>query len=142
MMVVPDSHFRTKLTQHALAHGQFELNAFASAATQAAYAHGDAWLDELLVYLSRNMDYVIQELTAIPGIQVTKPQATYLMWIDYRATGIEEKEMMDRLLTIGKLALEPGTKYGEAGRGFLRMNVAAPFETVKDGVQRFKKVFE
>ncbi|MGM9950143.1 MAG: MalY/PatB family protein [Lysinibacillus sp.] len=142
MMVVPNSLFRSKLTQHALAHGHFELNAFASAAAQAAYAHGDAWLDELLAYLSRNMDYVIQELTAIPGVQVAKPQATYLMWIDYRATGIEEKEMMDRLLTTGKLALEPGTKYGEAGRGFLRMNVAAPFETVKDGVQRFKKVFE
>ena len=142
MMVVPDSHFRAKLSQHALAHGQFELNAFASAATEAAYAHGDAWLDELLVYLSRNMDYVIQELTSIPGIQVAKPQATYLMWIDYRATGIEEKEMMDHLLTIGKLALEPGTKYGEAGRGFLRMNIAAPFETIKDGVQRFKKAFE
>ena len=142
MMVVPDSHFRAKLSQPALAHGQFELTAFASAATQAAYAHGDAWLDELLVYLSRNMDYVIQELTAIPGIQVAKPQATYLMWIDYRATGIEEKEMMDHLLAIGKLALEPGTKYGEAGRGFLRMNIAAPFETIKDGVQRFKKAFE
>ena len=142
MMVVPDPHFRAKLAQHALAHGQFELYAFASAATQAAYAHGDAWLDELLAYLSRNMDYVIQEMTSIPGIQVAKPQATYLMWIDYRETGIEEKEMMDRLLTIGKLALEPGTKYGEAGRGFLRMNVAAPFETIKDGVQRFKKVFE
>ena len=142
MMVVPDPQFRTKLAQHALAHGQFELNAFASAATQAAYAHGDVWLDELLAYLSRNMDYVIQELAAIPGIQVAKPQATYLMWIDYRATGIEEKEMMDRLLMLGKLALEPGSKYGEAGRGFLRMNVAAPFETVKDGVQRFKKAFE
>ena len=47
--------------------------------------------------------------------------------------------MMNRLLTIGKLALDPGTKYSEAGRGFLRMNVAAPFETIKDGVERFKK---
>lgn len=142
MMVVPNRNFRAKLEQHALAHGQFELNTFASAAIQAAYSHGEAWLDELLDYLSKNMDYVIQELTAIPGIQIAKPQATYLLWIDYRATGIEEKEVMERLLTVGKLALEPGTKYGEAGRGFLRMNVAAPFETIKDGVQRFKKAFE
>lgn len=142
MTVVPDPHLRAQLEQHALAHGHFELNTFAPAAIHAAYTFGDAWLDELLDYLSKNMDYVIGELNTIPGIQVTKPQATYLLWIDTRATGLEENEVMNRLLTVGKLALEPGTKYGEAGRGFLRMNVAAPFETIKDGVQRFKKAFE
>ena len=45
--------------------------------------------------------------------------------------------MMDKLLTKGKLALEPGSKYGEAGRGFLRMNVATPLSVVQDGVKRF-----
>ncbi len=44
--------------------------------------------------------------------------------------------MMDKLLTIGRIALEPGSKYGDSGTGFLRMNVACPFSTVKDGVQR------
>lgn len=141
MMVVPNEQFRQKLEQYAFAHGQSGLNTFAAAAVQSAYTHGEQWLDELLSYLSKNMDYIIEELTAIPGIQIAKPQATYLLWIDYRATGLEEKEVMDRLLTVGKLALEPGTKYGEAGRGFLRMNAAASFETIKDGVQRFKKAF-
>lgn len=141
MMVVPNEQSRKKLEQHALAHGESGLNAFASAAVQAAYTQGEQWLDELLIYLSKNMEYMIGELTAIPGIKIAKPQATYLLWIDYRATGLDEKEVMNRLLTVGKLALEPGTKYGEAGRGFLRMNVAAPFETLKDGVERFKKAF-
>ena len=45
--------------------------------------------------------------------------------------------MMDKLLNKGKLALEPGSKYGEAGRGFLRMNVATPLSVVEDGVKRF-----
>ena len=64
------------------------------------------------------------------------------MWIDYRGSGLTEEEMMYRLLQIGKIALEPGTKYGEAGRGFLRINVACPFELLQDGIERFKKALK
>lgn len=142
MIVAPNNHLRLQLEQNAVAHGQMDLNAFASTAVQAAYTHGDAWLDELLPYLSQNMDYVIEELTNLKGIHIAKPQGTYLLWIDYRETGLEEKEIMDRLLNVGKLALDPGSKYGDAGRGFVRMNIACPFDTVKDGVERFKKALQ
>lgn len=139
MMVVPNEELRQQLEQNALAHGKMDLNAFASAAVQAAYTHGDAWLDELIDYVSTNMDVAIRELNSLEGISVAKPNGTYLIWIDYRQTGLSEQEMMERLLKIGKLALEPGTKYGEAGRGFLRMNLACPRQTVEDAVARFKK---
>lgn len=142
MIVTPNKQLQRALELYGIAHGHFELNTFVSTALEAAYNEGDAWLDELQQYLSKNMDYVIEQLTAIPGIKINKPQATYLVWIDYRGTGLEEQEIMNRLLTIGKLALDPGTKYSEAGRGFLRMNVAAPFETIKEGVERFKKALQ
>lgn len=138
MMIVTDEEVRAKLAQNALAHGQMQLNAFAAAALKAAYEEGGPWLSELLEIVSANMDYVIQELQeAIPGIKIKKPHGTYLLWIDYRDTGLSEKDMMDKLLNKGKLALEPGSKYGEAGKGFLRMNVACHLSTVKDAVQRF-----
>lgn len=138
LMIATDEKVREKLKMNAMFHGQMDLNAFAGAALTAAYKEGGPWLDELLTTLSDNMDYVIRELTAaIPGLKIAKPHGTYLLWIDYRDTGLTEKEMMDKLLTKGKLALEPGTKYGEAGRGFLRMNVAAPRATVEEGVKRF-----
>ncbi len=139
MMVVPDDHLRMKLTENLQAHGLGDLNLLATAAVQAAYEKGEEWLEAMIQYISKNMDYVVEELNQLEGITVTKPNATYLMWIDYRKTGLSESEMMQRLLVKGKLAIEPGTKYGEAGRGFLRINVACPFETVKDGVERFKK---
>nr|WP_106780589.1 MalY/PatB family protein [Lysinibacillus timonensis] len=139
MMVVPNNELRANLSQNLQAHGLGELNLLASAAVQAAYAKGEAWLDHMIQYIAKNMDYVVEQLNQLEGITVTKPNATYLMWIDYRQTGLSESEMMHRLLEKGKLALEPGTKYEEAGRGFLRINVACPFETVKDGVERFKK---
>jgi cysteine-S-conjugate beta-lyase len=142
MMVVPNNDLRGKLEQNALLHGQTSLNVFASAAVQAAYTYGAEWLVELKQYIMNNMQYVQEQLNTLSGIDVKIPAGTYLMWIDYRKTNLTEKEMMDRLLHVGKLALEPGTKYGEAGRGFLRMNVGCPFSIVQDGVARFKRALE
>ena len=138
-MIVSDKKKRAQLEAVITASGHNSLNNFAPVALHAAYTEGKQWLDELLVYVSKNMDYVIAELGQLPGIRIPKPQGTYLLWIDYRARGIEEKEMMKRLLEIGRLALEPGTKYGAEGNGFLRMNVACSLDLVKDGVERFKK---
>src|SRR5699024_6276263 len=105
--------------------GVNRISPFGAAALESAYTHGEDWLDELIDIVSSNMDYAISEITkAIPQIKIKKPQATYLLWIDYRETGLTEEEMMRKLLEQGKVALEPGTKYGEEGRGFLRMNVA------------------
>ena len=140
MIVAPDKKLFTAIEKNTQAHGNLGLNTFASTAVKAVYTEGAAWLDDLLIYLKNNMEYVVKELNAIEGLKVEIPDATYLMWIDYRSkTGIEEKELMARLLSVGQVALDPGTKYGEAGRGFLRINVACPFELLQDGVERIKR---
>ena len=136
-MVVPDEEKRKAIENLAIMRGYMGLNVFSLTALQTAYEKGAPWLEELLEVLSINMDYVTENLSKIEGIKVSKPEGTYLVWIDYRGTGLSEKEIMDRLLTIGKLALEPGSKYGKGGDGFLRMNVACPLSTVEDGVARF-----
>lgn len=138
IMIATNAEIREKLEQNSMAHGQMSLSPFAAAAMKAAYEEGGPWLENLLEVISSNMDYCISELTkSVPGVKIKKPDGTYLLWIDYRGTGLSEEEVMDRLLNKGKLALEPGTKYGESGRGFLRMNVATPRSVVEDGVKRF-----
>ncbi|ATH59059.1 pyridoxal phosphate-dependent aminotransferase [Staphylococcus nepalensis] len=140
LIISPNQAIRHALETNFTAHGLGvnRISPFGAAALEAAYTYGENWLDELLHIISSNMDYAIAEITkAIPQIKIKKPQATYLLWIDYRQTGLTESEIMDKLLEKGKLALEPGTKYGEEGRGFLRMNVACAPSTVKDGVERF-----
>lgn len=137
-MIVTDKKKRAQLEAVITASGHGSLNNFAPIALHAAYTEGKAWLDELLIYVSKNIDYVIAELGQLPGIHIPKPQGTYLIWIDYRELGIDEKDMMKRLLEVGHLALEPGSKYGVEGNGFLRMNVACSLDTVKEGVARFK----
>lgn len=144
MMIVPDRPKRLRLVKNENMHARMGLSIFAATAVEAVYStDGEKWLDELLPYISSNMDEVIQRLTSsISGIKIQKAQASYLLWIDYRDTGLTEDEVMDRLLSIGKLALEPGTKYGEQGRGFLRMNVGCSRSTVEDGINRFIQAFK
>ncbi|TAA67871.1 MalY/PatB family protein [Planococcus salinarum] len=140
MLIVTDPKKRLRLENHAAANGTGMMNAFAPVALQAAYEEGEAWLDELLEVLSSNMDYVIEKLGAsIPSIKIAKPEATYLMWLDCRDLGLEESEIMKKLLHDGKVALEPGSKYGEPGTGFLRLNVACPRSMLEDGVERIIK---
>ncbi|MET3576979.1 MalY/PatB family protein [Bhargavaea ullalensis] len=143
LMITEDPDLRKRLEHNAMAHGHSNLNAFAAAALTAAYEEGGPWLEELIAVIEDNMKLVIDTIpAAVPGVKVRMPDATYLLWIDYRGTGLSEEEVMDRLLNKGKLALEPGTKYSEAGRGFLRMNVAAPKSTVQEGVDRFIRAFQ
>ncbi|WP_211653770.1 MalY/PatB family protein [Planococcus alpniumensis] len=137
MIVAPDPNKRLRLEQHMQAHGTGSLNAFAPVAWKAAYEQGEPWLTELLEVLAHHIDYAVERLEQeVPGLKIRKPQSTYLLWIDYRALGFSEDEVMKRLLEKGKVALEPGSKYGEAGRGFLRMNIACPRQTLEDGVSR------
>lgn len=140
--IVPDENKRKVLEHLSMTRGEMGLNIFSLTALQAAYEKGEPWLEELMEVLSSNMDYAIEHLSKIDGIQVVKPEGTYLLWINFRGTGLSEQEIMERLLTKGKLALEPGTKYGEAADGFLRMNCACPFETIQEGVARFAKALE
>ncbi|MFE6168377.1 MalY/PatB family protein [Viridibacillus arvi] len=143
MMIVSDNSMRDKLLKNAASHGQMGPNIFAIDALRAVYTEGEEWLTELLSYVSANMDLVIEQIpAAVPGIKIAKPQGTYLLWIDYRETGLEEQEVMERLLHTGKLALDPGSKYGESGLGFVRMNVACSKVTVQDGIERFIKAFK
>ncbi|GGA42138.1 MalY/PatB family protein [Psychrobacillus lasiicapitis] len=140
--IVPDEEKRKTLEHFAMTRGVMGLNIFALTALQTAYEEGGPWLEELMEVLSSNMDYAVEHLSKIDGITVVKPEGTYLLWINYRGTGLSEQDIMARLLTKGRLALEPGTKYGDAGDGFLRMNCACPFETIQDGVSRFTRALE
>lgn len=141
MMFVPDAQKRQTLQKTMQSHAQGGLNIFAIAAIEGAFSkEGANWLAELKDYLRANIRYTAEQLNAIDGLRIHENEATYLMWLDYRATNLDEKDVMNRLLDAG-VALDPGTKYGEYGKGFLRINIACPKETLEQGISRIKAVF-
>lgn len=142
VMISSDNSKRDKIRATLGKHGQMGLNTFAITAIQAAFSdEGEEWLKELIPYLNSNLDYAIETITkAIPAIKITRPDATYLMWIDIRQINVDEKTIMQKLLDAG-VALDPGTKYGKDFAGFLRMNIACTRNTLEQGVERFIKAF-
>lgn len=91
-------------------------------ATVAAFTEGDAWLDELLKELDARRAHLGDLLrTRLPTINWRPPEATFLAWLDCRALGADD-EPRDMFLSRGRVALEPGTNFGAAGAGHVRLN--------------------
>ena len=115
-------------------------NCFALAATRAAYTSCDEWLDGLKAYLIGNRDFVYEYVkTNMPRIKVTPLDATYLMWLDCRALGMEQQALIDAILAAGD-KVNDGCFFGELGRGFIRLNIGCPKAQVKAALDRLMKV--
>ncbi|PLR92665.1 MalY/PatB family protein [Bacillus sp. T33-2] len=141
-VIIPDSTLHAAFKAQQQKQGIFTLNTFGIVGMEAAYLYGEDWLDQLLDYLQQNVaiaDHFIRE--KLPGIEPMVPEGTYLLWLDCRKLGLTDEEIKERLLKKGKLALEPGPKYGPGGEGFVRMNLGCPQETLLEGLERLKKAF-
>lgn len=94
---------------------------------EAAYCNGEEWLDQMLEYVQSNIEFVVDYLAAnIPELRVVRPQASFLLWLDFRGLGMCQKEIMNLLLDKAHLALNDGTMFGSQGAGFARLNVGTP----------------
>ncbi len=107
-------------------------NVFGLAAFEAAYRHGDRWLDEFLVLISDNIELIQQGLP--PEIELITPEGTYLAWLDLRQLDHEVTAIPKWLASTAGLALSPGHWFGREGAGFARMTIAAPGAVVEQAV--------
>ncbi|MCY8517464.1 MalY/PatB family protein [Bacillus atrophaeus] len=142
-VIIPDSYKRARFTATLQRQGISNLNAFAVTAIEAAYLKGGPWLDELIPYLEKNIDAVQSFLQdELPAVKMMKPDASYLIWLDFRACGLSDAELNQRMLKQGKIILEPGAKYGAGGEGFMRINVGCSLADVKEGLRRIKNALQ
>lgn len=142
-VVIKNETLRTQFQETMRRQGSFSLNTFGITGMEAAYLEGEAWLEDLLDYLQSNKDFAISFLKEhLPEITCIDSEGTYLLWLDCRKLGFSDKELRQHLLQKGKLALEPGPKYGPGGEGFVRMNIACPMDDLIEGLKRLKKAFE
>ena len=132
---LPLQKIQTKLAFHG-------LNILALTAMEAAYREGLEWLTEMMDYIEENIKlaekFIAEEL---PALHVMHPDASYLLWIDCRGLGLTDAQIKERLILQGKLALEPGLKYGPGGEGFVRMNIGCSRATLLEGLKRLKRAF-
>ena len=122
---------------NATGYGQVSIQGIVSA--EAAYFKGDIWLDALLKYLKGNIEYTERFVHEnLKGVKLVPMEATYLAWLDFNGTGLTTEQVDDLVLHKARLWLNSGTKFGKAGAGFQRLNLACPRSTLVEALERLK----
>lgn len=116
-------------------------------ATEAAYREGRAWLEGTLEALRAAVDEagaLLEEAAGRTGLRLLRPEATYLLWIDLRDTGLlrEGVPAARAVREASKLVVTDGADCGEAGQGFVRFNAALPRQQVREAMQRLIRAAE
>jgi cysteine-S-conjugate beta-lyase len=114
-------------------------NVFGYTALAAAYRYGDEWLDQVLDYLQGNLDFMVDYFEKkIPRIKIIRPQGTYLIWLDCRALGLDDRGLSKFMCEKARIGLDDGFLFGEGGSGFERMNIACPRSLLAEALTRME----
>ena len=135
-----DESVRVKIDKAINLNEVCDVNPFGVEALVAAYNDGEEWLEELKCYLSDNYVYMRTFFNKyLPQFPVVKLEGTYLVWVDCSVLNRSSKEIAEILLKAEKLWINEGSMYGEAGEGFIRINIACPRQILIDGLNRLKR---
>jgi len=106
-------------------------------AAKAAYEHGDEWLRQQTAYLQSNRDMIGNAIDEglLPGIRWSKPEGTFLAWLDCRELGVED-DLQQFFVENAKVCLNDGCTFGDAGEGFLRLNFGCTQAVLKQALKK------
>ncbi|MFH0760575.1 MAG: PatB family C-S lyase [Bacteroidota bacterium] len=118
-------------------------NVFGFEALYAAYEEGDQWVDQLLIYLQGNRDFIHGFIRSeLPRIDMMVPEATYMTWLDFRKLGLKSDELERFIIHKAGLGLNTGTQFGPGGEGFMRLNFACQRSLLKQAMYQLKSAID
>jgi cystathionine beta-lyase len=118
-------------------------NLFGTVALEAAYRYGEDWLDQLLQYLKKNLDFLTRYIEQnIPQIKVIQPEGTYLVWLDCRELNVPNDQIHKFMIEKAGVAFNDGASFGENGQGFQRLNFGCPRSVLEKALDNIKKAVE
>lgn len=139
-ILIPNQEIRTLFQRQIAAAGYSQLNVLGLVAAKAAYEHGEEWYRAMYQYVSGNIAYAKQYVEAnIPGVRIVENEGTYLLWLDFRQLQLSEEELEKLIIGQAKLWLDSGRIFGNAGKGFQRINVACPKKTLEEALIRLER---
>ena len=137
--IIPNADIRNRFCSETNKFHIDQGNIFGTVALEAAYKNGSEWVDELNDYIGSNIEFVIEHCKMnMPKLKVIKPEATFLLWIDFSALNIDNETLFTSLVKDAKVALNKGSDYGMPGNGFVRLNVGSPLSTIKEALSRIE----
>ncbi|MFW5821253.1 MAG: MalY/PatB family protein [Bacteroidota bacterium] len=142
-LIIPDKNLKLKYDRVIDNLHMGMGNIFGNVALEAAYDHGEEWLEQLLDYIQENIDYLRDFLkNRIPEVKCIEPEATYLVWLDFNSLGMDDRELKDFIIHKAGLGLNHGPVFGKGGEGFQRINVASPRELLKKALLKLEEAIK
>ncbi len=141
-IIIENPLFREKIKKAIGRTGYSQVNQIGLAACQAAYEGGEEWLEELKLYLKENVDYTRTFLKEnLPKVMLIEPEGTYLLWLDFKAYNLTEKEREELMLKKAGLWLDSGSMFGPDGKGYERINIACPRAVLDKALHQLGEAF-
>lgn len=117
-------------------------NLFGAVATETAFNEGAEWLTEMLDYVHDNIVFFADSMAEkLPRLKVYKPEATYMVWLDFSLFGLNDEELKNKIIKEAGLGLNAGIDFGPGGSQFMRINLACPRQTVELAVSKIYQAF-
>jgi cysteine-S-conjugate beta-lyase len=141
-VIIPDKKFRVKYERvlHTIHIDSGTI--FGNIATEAAFRHGYDWLGQLMIYLEDNYNFLQSFLKQkMPKVKIMKPEATFLVWLDFTSYNLSEKELA-KLFIDGGVAINHGSKFGTGGEGYFRLNFGCPRSVLEEGLMKIDKALQ
>ena len=140
-----NNDFRNRINRAINDNEVCDVNPFGVEGLMAAYNESEDWLDSLISYLHGNYNVLLKFFAEnIPDIRITPLEGTYLVWADCRKRLAKSSMTSDSLTLLltekGRVMPNSGAMYGEAGEGFIRINIACPRNKMIKGLERMKDV--
>lgn len=138
---IPDEKLREKFCAQMNSAGVGQIGLMGLIACEAAYEKGEEWYQAMVKYVADNIAYTRKYVEEnLPGVRMVEHEGTYLVWLDFRGTGLDEQALEHKIIHEAKLWLDGGAMFGEGGSGFQRVNVACPRKILTEALDRLKAV--
>ena len=142
-IISADTDIRIKIDKAINVNEVCDVNPFGVEALMAAYNDSEEWLEELKQYLFANYNYLRAYFAeCLPKFPVSMLEGTYLVWVDCSVLNQSSDKIVKTLLEKEKLWVNEGGLYGEAGEGFIRINIACPRQQLIEGLNRLRRALK
>lgn len=140
---IPNRKLKRQFKAELKAAGTGLMGVMGLVACQTAYEKGEEWYHTMKSYVQANIEFTKKYVEEnLPGVKMIDHEGTYLVWLDFRETGLGVDELEDLIIHKAKLWLDSGKIFGKNGEGFQRINVACPRSTVKEALDRMKEAMQ
>ena len=141
--ITPNANIRERYNEFLRINELDCAHLFASEAVAAAYNHGEEWLNQMLAYVEGNIDFMHDFIKKnMPKLDIIRPQASYLVFIDARGLQMPQEELVDFFAKKAKVGMNDGAMFGQEGRGFMRMNVGCPRSVLCKALTQIKQAYD